>query len=205
MNTGPDEPDNNPYQAPQAVVADAGDAALLYVVSPFKFWLLGIATMGLYLVYWYYKHWSLLNRLHKAYWPVPRAIFSVFFTHALFNEIDGLLQRARIAHRWAPRMWATTYVIAALGSGVVGRAPAELLPPVTAQLFLFALMVPMLWSTYEAQRAANAAEGDPDGSSNRSLTAANVIWIVIGALWWSVILLGMYVLLVGGGHIRVKN
>jgi len=196
--------DNNPYQAPQAAVADvaAGSGALLYVVAPFKFWLLGIATMGLYLVYWFYKHWSLLNQRDKSYWPVPRAIFSVFFTHALFNEIDGLLQRNRVRHAWAPRMWATTYVIAAIASGIVGRTSDHMLAPVTAQLFLFALMVPMLWSTYEAQRAANAAEGDPDGSSNKAITAANVIWIVIGVLWWSVVLLGMYILLFRGGRVE---
>lgn len=201
MNNEVPEPDNNPYQAPQAAVADvdADTGALLYVVAPFKFWVLGIVTMGLYLVYWFYKHWSLLNRKHKAYWPVPRAIFAVFFAHALFNEIDGVLQRARIAHRWAPRMWATTYVIAAIASGIVGRASDKMLPPVTAQLFLFALMVPMLWSTYEAQRAANAAEGDPGGSSNSNITAANMVWIVLGGLWWSMILLGMYLLTVGGG------
>jgi len=186
--------ETNPYQPPQAEVADVPEAAgaLFYVVSPFKFWLLGVGTLGAYLLYWFYQHWALLNRRDKSYWPVARTIFSIFFAHALFNEIDAQLKRKRIAHFWAPGIWATVFVIATILNRIVSRLSLNMIPPVSAQLFMFALLAPILWSTFQAQRAANAAEGDPDGRTNENLTAANVIWLVLGAVWWTLILLGLY-------------
>ena len=67
--------------------------------------------------------------------------------------------------------------------------------PVLRQLMLFALTLASMWSLFCAQRAANAAEGDPSGTSNASLTAANIVWIVLGGMLWSTMLFGMYVLL----------
>ena len=48
-----------------------------------------------------------------------------------------------------------------------------------------------------AQKAANSAAGDPQGESNNTLTAANIVWMVVGVLLWLLVLLGLYVAMVG--------
>src|SRR5689334_3319399 len=97
----------NPYKAPEAPLAEAEERVAegsFYVVSPMKFLIMMVGTMGLYTLYWFYKNWSLLNRKHKAYWPVMRAVFAIFFTHALFREVDGALRREgrHMTFSWSP-------------------------------------------------------------------------------------------------------
>jgi hypothetical protein len=48
-------------------------------------------------------------------------------------------------------------------------------------------IVPMLG----AQRVANAASGDAQGSSNAELSAGNYVAIVVGLLFWALALAGL--------------
>ena len=54
-----------------------------------------------------------------------------------------------------------------------------------------ALLVPIALFMAPAQRAANIACGDPLGMSNAKCTWANFVWIVLGGLWWLLVLIGM--------------
>lgn len=191
--------DFNPYQPPSAAVdvqATVVSKQWLYVVAPRKFLLLMILTLGFYSLYWFYKNWALLNRHHKIYWPVPRAIFSIFFTHALFTEVDGLLRKRGIEFRWSPGNLATVFVVAAIASRVLDRfAGNDEVNPLFA-LASTLMLVPMTWALFGAQRAINAAEHDPAGDSNSDITAANILWMLLGALVWMMVLLGFWVMLV---------
>jgi hypothetical protein len=55
----------------------------------------------------------------------------------------------------------------------------------------------MIYALYRGQLAINVAENDPKGTRNSSLTGANIAWLVFGALWWLLILLGLYLILTG--------
>lgn len=188
----------NPYQPPQAHVADAevDVEQALYVVAPAKFLILTIATANLYIVYWFYKNWAMLNRKQNAYWPVPRAIFALFFTHSLFGEIEARRQRNGQPFVWSPRFLATIYVTCIVGTIVLSQINAYSGGHHTAavQVVNLLLIVPQIWVIYSAQKASNAAENDPRGGRNAMITAANIVWIVIGALWWLSIAFSMYVI-----------
>ena len=107
---------DNVYKPPEANLirenSFAEDDSVFYVVAPKKFFLLYIGTLGLYGLYWFYKNWS----QYKAYenlslWPVPRAIFSIFFTHSLFRYINEELMNKKVNTTWNHATAATMFVI----------------------------------------------------------------------------------------------
>ena len=106
----------NIYQTPEADLGVAEETeAEFYVVSMVKFYVRYLVTMGIYGIYWFYKHW----RQHKDHsgrglWPVPRAIFSIFFAHSLFGLIYRKAQSRDSDLRWSPGWFATIYVVVAV-------------------------------------------------------------------------------------------
>lgn len=191
--------DDNYYQPPASRVDDAPAAGpSFYVVSPRKFVLLYLLTVGMYTVYWFYQNWTLFKRQHDLkIWPVPRAIFAIFFTHSLFAEIDRAAGSRSVRYAWNAAGTATTYVVLSIVNSLISQlANRDIGSPMTnlaALLMVPAVMFPLL----AAQKAANSAAGDPDGDSNSALTAANIIWMVVGVLLWLLVLLGLYVTIVG--------
>lgn len=59
-----------------------------YPISPLKFSLLALVTLGLYQVYWFYRNWSYLKRIEspKAL-PFWRAIFSFFWFYPFYQRL----------------------------------------------------------------------------------------------------------------------
>lgn len=188
--------DDNLYAPPQAQIQDASAAstgrAPFYVVSTTKVAVLMFATFGLYPFYWFWRHW----KMHKTdarldIWPVARAVFSVFFTHALFREFDHRLTRQRIRMSWSPDSWATLYVVSVIAIRIANRLPDEMVSIPAALAVTMAGIVACTVSLVKAQRAANAACGDPAADANRTFTWANWIWIVLGGLFWLLTFVGM--------------
>lgn len=184
----------NPYAPPQAVVADAAWTSVdaFYVVSARKFALLFLATVGLYQLYWFCRHWQ-QYRVHtgERLWPVARAVFSIFFTHALAGTIDDTIRRSVHRHAWSPSLIATIFVILQIASNVLDRmAWRSIGYPVTDVLSLLILLPlgAVLWSI---QSAANTACGDPNGAANARLSGANYAWIAFGALLWVMVGIGL--------------
>ncbi len=85
----------NIYTTPESelLVDDGGVTAEFYVVSLRKFNILFFCTFGVYSIFWFYKNWRIIKtKQNREIWPVPRAIFSIFFAHSLFREIEGELE-----------------------------------------------------------------------------------------------------------------
>lgn len=83
---------SNIYAAPQSEVTlvTEQETAQHYVVSEKKFLILFITTLGMYGVYWFWRHWNMYKiRTGEGLWPWARALFSVFFTHKLFNSFSN--------------------------------------------------------------------------------------------------------------------
>lgn len=186
----------NPYAAPESLspALPVAERTPFYVVSARKFTILFLGTAGLYLIYWMYKQWAQFKRAHRGdEWPVARAIFAVFFVHSLYLEVDKAIRARAVAFDWDPRALANGTVLAMIASTVSGRlASRGIGSPLTdwfSVLILF-VMMPLL---LRAQRAANAACGDPDGSANARLTAANVVWLLFGAVFWTLVVLGLFI------------
>lgn len=191
---------DNIYAPPQAPLQTANierpTLPPFYVVSITKLVLLSVATVGIYSLYWFWRHWK-LYKLHKKLdiWPVPRAIFAIFFAHSLNQEIDYRLQRNGSPYDWSPGLWATLYVVSAVAARIINRLPDEVLAPNPAFGLSMLTVAAGTWAMVQTQRAANLACGDPAGDQNARLTAANWCWLVLGGLFWLLILAGM--LLIG--------
>jgi hypothetical protein len=183
------------YAPPRAHVADLAietASTEFYVVSLRKFWLLLMATFGLYSYYWFYRHWARYRvRNHEPLWPVARAIFSIFFVHSLNRNVDDTLRKARTAHAWWPAASATAFIVLSIVSGICSRLAGRIETLPWLDYVSIALLVPIGWTMASTQRAANAACDDPRGARNARLTKANFAWLVLGGLFWLVYLAGL--------------
>ena len=112
-----------PTETPQAVeptipavendVFTDEDQPRYFPVSEGKFMTLYILSFGLYGVYWFYKNWKLQEpKMDKKIYPVWRAIFSIFFTHALFKRIDQSASHLEKQHKFNASALATFFVAA---------------------------------------------------------------------------------------------
>lgn len=189
--------EDNLYAPPTAQIVDpqveaASRITPFYVVSTTKVAVLSIVTFGMYELYWFWRHWKLHKIDRKLdIWPVPRAVFSIFFAHALNREIDHRIQHNGERHRWSPGGWATLYVVTAIGNRLASRLPEDVFSAEMALLPAVAAVLSATASLFHAQRAANIASGDPQALSNNRFTAANWVWIVLGGLFWLLIGVGL--------------
>lgn len=184
---------NNPYATPQAdLQADGYEEPDFYVVSKQKFAVLFIATLGMYTVYWFYKNWQFYKDKHgENMWPIARGIFSVFFAHKLFNNVEEKLSAIGKSALWKPASVATMYVIASVGTHILDRlAMKEIGSPYT-DILSIVLLVPIFFTMRTAQEKINLSQGDPEGQENSQFTLANWVWIAFGALLWLLILFGI--------------
>jgi hypothetical protein len=165
-----------------------------YVVSTKKLTLLFIFTMGIYALYWHYKNWSQYKKLHdQDIWPVPRAIFSVFFTHALFEHISLQLQEQQKT-QWKYNLHATILVIANLITNLSERLSyAEVGAPYTDVLGI-ALSPIILWQLFRTQKLINTVCGDANGENNTKFTPLNYFWMALGLVLWALVFISLYVI-----------
>jgi hypothetical protein len=188
--------ENNPYSPPQAnLTVEAEEAATLYVVSTRKFWVLQIATMGLYQLYWFYRNWTLYKELtNSSIWPVPRAIFSIFFARSLNTIVDKRIKRQQLTHQWSPDNCAFIFIVFAIMGNVSDRMAMKEIGSPISDFVALAVMPICGWALWQTQRAINVASSDADGTSNNTFTIANYVWIGIGALLWAAIIYGLYMI-----------
>ena len=186
----------NVYAPPAAAVAELAPAATaldeFYVVGKAKFVALFVATLGMYQVYWAYRHWRHYRRVHKEKMsPVVRAIFQIFFTHALTRSIDASLKASNRPAQWSPSVLASVFVVVQLVTAVLDRLAGNSIGSPTTDVLGLAMLLPMGLCMWAVQARANLACGDADGERNRRLTWANGLWIAAGGCLWLLALVGL--------------
>jgi len=184
----------NVYAAPLADLneqADSNTDSRFYVVSTRKLLILYFMTLGLYHLYWNYKNWALHNQATgEGVWPVPRAIFSIFFTHSLFRNIashDVTHERAE----WDAASNATFMVLLVIGGNLLDRLASKSIGSPLTDIASLAMLVPTGLLLKKVQGEINARSGDPAGSSNAAFSSANIAWCVLGAAYWTLVFLGI--------------
>jgi len=182
-----------PPQAPLAEPVASAEVPPFYVVSVAKLGLLLFATFGLYSLYWFWRHWVLYrwNRKRFDIWPVPRAVFAIFFVHGLNNAIDQTLRRNGSTYTWSAANWATLFVVFVAVSWVYQWFPESGLPPWLGMIVSVVSLSGQFIAMAHAQRAANMACNDPEADANRHLTVANWAWLVLGTVVWLLTLIGL--------------
>jgi hypothetical protein len=184
------------YAPPEADVSVAEtEGELFYVVSKRKFILLSLLTQNIYLLYWFYQNWSLYSKKRDdAMWPVARALFSIFFTHSLFNAVNDELKEQDQPYDWSPRNWASAFVLLVIVQNILGRAPEDPATVVATTVAGLVITPLVVFVMFQGQKAINIACGDAEGKSNTRFTWANWVWAVVGLLFWIATIFGLYVI-----------
>ncbi|QLL12493.1 DUF4234 domain-containing protein [Pseudomonas chlororaphis] len=184
---------DNLYAPPQAELATASEVQRpFYVVSRTKFLTLFLLTLGIYQLYWAYKNWQQFKQATgQEMWPIARALFAIFFTHALYREGDAKIKASGRTFDWRPGELATLFVIMVIVSNVIDGLVRKNIGFPLLDLFSLALLPVHAWITYLGQRGLNEAAGDPLGESNARFTPINYVFIVLGALVWALALFGL--------------
>jgi len=184
----------DPYTTPEHFESAVESVATrhFYVVAPRKFLLLYIGTFSVYALFWMYQHWARVKRSTAGtQWPVARSIFSIFFVHSLLERVEERLRQVGVQHEWKPTQVANLVVSLMLLSAIAGRVSAKGFGWPWLDVLTIVLVPVLALVTLPAQKAANAACGDPKGASNASLTGGNIAWLVAGGLFWVLILIGL--------------
>jgi hypothetical protein len=178
---------DNPYRPPEADLSDGRHRgqAEFYVVARRKFAILYLATAGIYVPYWFWRNWrQVRDASGEPLWPIPRAIFAIFFTHALFERVRRVMRDRQVEHRWAAASLATQIVLLLVVSNIFDLLAARNLWSPQSDILSLAFLPLLLPFFLRAQDALNASQNDPDGERNRRLSIANYVVIAIGALVW---------------------
>lgn len=163
-----------------------------YVVGLKKFYQLYFCTLGLYLVFWFYENWRLYRARHGLQiFPALRAVFPIFFTHALFMSIDRSLIKKGYDFHWSASGLATFFVGLSVLDAVLRFAAYHevMIGLMTIGYLLIMLIVAVVIA--RAQRAINILHEDELGESNQRLTFINVGWCMLGGYLWLSVLVGL--------------
>jgi hypothetical protein len=156
-----------------------------FVVSTKKFAIMTLATMGLYATYWFYRNWRAYREsTGDDVWPVARAIFNIFFTHALFREIAGSRPQLQQLASWNHRFQAHMIVLLTILMRIFDRMAGKGIGVPVTDLLSLALLIPFTLFLVQVQSKINLAMRDPEGQRNARFGVANVIWIALGILLW---------------------
>ncbi len=170
-----------------------------YIVSPGKFAILFLATLGLYQLYWFWRNWRGYKRACKLegssdadIWPIPRAIFAVFFIHSLFRNVVAYANEKQRSLQWEFQTHATILVVLLLASNVLGRMAGKSIGSPWSDVLSLIVLFPLCYVNYRAQIQINAACGDPNGDSNKDFTGANYAWTILGTIIWILAAIGTF-------------
>ena len=174
----------NPYQAPETAVADLeaqrADAAPAFAVSITKLVVMNLATVGMYQLYWFYKHWvAIKRRTRENISPVWRTFFSVIWCYSCFSHIHDEARRHKVDNWISVGSLAAGWAITSL----LGRLPD---PWWMISLGSFLFLIPI-------QRQANAlnAKVAPGADRNERFTWANWLWLGVMGCLWALVLIGL--------------
>lgn len=178
--------------------SQAENTLTFYTVSEKKFMIMFIGTFGVYGIYWFYRHWEGYKQsTNSTIWPIARGIFSIFFTHSLFDLFEQKYERKTGERPKTVKHLATLYVVVSILGNIASKlAESGYLLPFSA----FSLMLALFITGYclrQGQSLANYASNDVTGSSNDKLTFANHLWLMLGFVIWVLNIVGINAIISG--------
>jgi hypothetical protein len=189
--------------APQALGEPAA-LAPFFQTSLLKIALLSIATFGLYQLTWFYRQWDRRQDHGEDVTPLARTLFIVFFVYGLFKSVNEeidlradleVAQREtseappapglRIAHIPAGLL-AVLFIGLSLTTSFASQIAGA---PKVALLSALLTWIPLAI----VQKKINKfhAELGYDPKEGSAFTAGSIIALVIGGLWWLLIVIGL--------------
>jgi hypothetical protein len=180
--------DVNPFAPPihdepralEPVGAAAGER--FFSVSRNKFMVMCLATFGLYEVYWFYQNWKRVKeRTGANISPVGRAIFALFFTHALLRDVRVAAAEVDVSPRFGVQSAAWAFIILTL----LNRLPE---PFWMISLAAFIPLVAVQDTINDIHRRAA-----PNVSPNSSFSLGNWVAIGLGFVFWGLNVIAFFV------------
>lgn len=151
-----------------------------FPVSPAKFVVMSLASFGIYGFYWLYQNWA-LERAHSGedLSPFWRTFFSVIWIHSLLERVRQAAGAAQMPPAWTPGATTAAYLIIS----------CSLFLPDPYWLASLLVVVPLL----PVQRTVNAlnAAVAPEVPRNDAYTGKNVVLILVGLIFFLLVILGM--------------
>lgn len=166
-------------------------------VSINKLIIMSVVTMGLYTLYWFYKQWKEIKIYYQLdIWPIPRAIFALFFTHSLFRYIDGYLDENQREYKWQGSSSATLYVWIIILSFFTNYFSENFEMPLFWIITLMAISLLLnllaIIPIVRAQKVINFILLPFGALNNNQITGANIFWLLIGVLSWGLIAMSFF-------------
>lgn len=168
-----------------------------FPVSEGKLMTLYILSFGLYGIYWFYKNWKLQQpKMDKKIFPLLRAIFSIFFTHSLFNRINKSAEHLEQKHKFNANLLATFFVAAVVLGNLLDRISAStgVLENLSNNTIIISSLVIFLLSAYPlaaVQATVNRINNDMLGYLNHKYSMWNYLLIAFGVIIWVILALGL--------------
>jgi hypothetical protein len=182
-------PPFDPYGPPQAPVghealaADGpGEPPPFFAVTRLKLTVMLFATVGVYQIYWFYKHWQQTNRWQmRPVSPLARAIFSILFAYSLFERVKRFGQEREVA---VPAIGSGLLALAYLFGSFAWRleSPADFVGLLS--------WLPLVY--FQGRVNALHAQLGHDPALNSRFTGWNLLAIVLGGLLWIFVVAGLF-------------
>lgn len=190
-----DQVENSPDDDKEA--GEVESSLEYFPVSESKLITLYILSFGLYGIYWFYKNWKLQQPgMDKKIFPLVRAIFSIFFTHSLFNRIDKSAEHLEQRHKFRANMLATFFVCAVLIGNLLDRVfiHTSLMDGLSETTIIIISLIIFLLSAYPltvVQGTVNRINNDILGYLNHKYSLWNYLLIAAGSIFWMMLALGL--------------
>jgi zinc ribbon protein len=153
-----------------------------FEVSLRKFVVMSIVTWGMYILYWTYRQWILIEaRTREGLSPIWRTIFSPLWNFSLFDRVKADAERRHLTVGWSGGLLAVIYLLA----GALWRLPD---PWWLVSLLAFLPLIPVVRTIGQLHNTLNT-----DRKRNDRFTRGNIIGIVIGVLFLLLVVLTLIV------------
>ncbi|WP_028294110.1 hypothetical protein [Oceanobacter kriegii] len=160
---------------------DTSNTPIYFAVSPLKLVVMSICTMGIYELYWFYKNWVLIKEREKLnIMPFWRAVFAYFFCYSFFKKVEASAVDASLERSLSPGLLAAGWIIVTL----LWKLPAPFWL-ITYFAVIFLLPVQALVDNINEVNS-------PGHAKNSKFTGWNIFGVVVGGLFFLLILLGTF-------------
>lgn len=169
-------------QAPQATPE-------FYVIAERKLFILSVLSLGLYMYFWSYKHWSNYKKATQDdIWPWARGLFCIFFVHKLYRRADHQIRISGRSYIFDFEQWATMLVVIIVAGHIVDKMSDHIESLAAVGTWLLISIPLRAYLMQKGQAMLNFAAGDADGSSNARFNIWNYLIMVPGAALWGFML-----------------
>lgn len=160
-----------------------------YVIAERKLFILSVLSLGLYMYFWSFKHWSNYKKATQTdIWPWARGLLCIFFVHKLYRRADHQIRITGRSYIFDFEQWATMLVVITVAAHIVDRLSDHIESTAAVAVWLFISIPLRAYLMQKGQAMLNFAAGDADGSSNARFNVWNYLIMVPGAALWALML-----------------